>query len=211
MTPAVTAAFILLASVFVLREYSAFRDSRPGKYIFTPAVTLLIIVIFILTSDGAAGYKFFIFLALMFSLVADVLLMIEETDLMLYGIVFFVFAHISYIIYFSVGYTFALWNVLPALFLIIYAFFLFKKAKDSAGRFLYPMLIYFCILSCMIFFAVARSGTSPCMSYFSVAGAICFLVSDSIIAFNLFIRPLKHASVLTWLFYAPAQLFFSLS
>jgi uncharacterized membrane protein YhhN len=58
-------------------------------------------------STGMSDYRLLVLLALIFSLIADVMLMIVEVKLILYGIIYFFTAHILYISAFSMGYVYA--------------------------------------------------------------------------------------------------------
>ena len=120
---------ISLGIVFVIREVFTYLGKKPLKYIFTPIITFFIIVICLFSfGNGEMNrFKIFVFIGLLLSLIADVLLMIEEVDLMIYGIVFFLLAHVSYIIGFTYNFSFEAWNIIPVILVFSVVGLLFKR------------------------------------------------------------------------------------
>ena len=205
---------VLLGSVFITREIVTYKGIRSLKYIFTPTITLLITLICVFSLEGGSlsRFKLFIIIGLLLSLIADTLLMIEEVDLMKYGIVFFLLAHISYIISFTSFFTIQLWNIIP--FIVIFGgiAFVFKNIKGKTDGMDIPILVYSLILGAMVFTAfILLNIDGSINTVFIVSGAVLFLVSDVILAVNGFVKEIPRASVIVWSFYAPAQLLIALS
>jgi uncharacterized membrane protein YhhN len=206
--------FFGLMIIFTLREYFEFQGVLALKYILTPIITLIIIsmVILSLKENGFNNTTVLILFGLLFSLIADVLLMIKGVDLLKYGILFFLVAHVFYIVSFSKGYTFNMWNLVLVVIFAVVIFFFFSFVKEKAGSLQIPVLIYMIILSTMGFFAIAKlnNGTST-EAIMILVGATLFIISDSTLAVNAFAKDIPHASVFTWLTYMPAQLLIALS
>ena len=204
----------ILVLVFVIRQIGTFKGINFIKYITSPLITIAVacFVVLAISQNGVSLYTVFILAGLIFSLVADTLLMIEETDLMKYGIIYFLLAHVSYIIAFSGGYTFIIWNIIPMLVLVIFIAAFFMLVKGKTGGLDIPVLIYVIIISIMVFFAIGgMNSTVNSKVVLALSGAILFLISDLVIAINAFIKKIPYSSVIVWTIYAPAQFLIALS
>lgn len=199
---------------FIMREYMAYKRNLTFKYFFTPLLTLLLVAMMLLSViiNGADRYRIMILLSLLSALVADTLLMIEETDLLKNGMVFFILAHIFYIIAFSDGYLFKMWNIILIFAMLFMNIIYLRKMSNPAGKMFIPVLVYTLILNLMVYSAISRlnSGVSF-SSVSSSAGVILFMFSDFILSVNAFVKPIKNSTVFTWLLYAPAQYLIVLS
>jgi uncharacterized membrane protein YhhN len=199
---------IFFIAVFLLREFAALRRSRRFKYLLTPLVTVSIIFIPVIAAgdSGLNRYNALIICALILSLVGDTLLMIEETDLLKYGMIYFLAAHVMYASAFVSGYTFRWWNLVLLAFLIIASVSHVKRISSAAGRLTIPVAVYMTAIIVMIFFAVTQlnSGVTAA-SLMAASGALLFGVSDYLISVNNFLRKIENSTVYTWLLYAPAQ------
>ncbi len=198
---------IACAAIFALREIAAYRGSLGFKYLLTPLITLLIIGIAVLSAGkGLTGYQFLIVGALTLSLIGDALLMIEEVNLFLHGLVFFLAAHIAYVFAFSVGYAWQPWNLAPALGLgVMYVAYNAWVRKTQVA-------VYSAILMLMVFFAVSsfNAGATTRAVVLCVA-AVLFALSDGLLGYNTFVKRIPNSTVYTWALYAPAQFLFALS
>ncbi len=206
--------FTLFILSLVLRQWGAFSSKRALKYLFTPLVTASVAAIAFcsMVDDGITLYRSLVLAALIFSLVADAMLMVEEGDLLIYGIVYFMLAHGAFIAAFVLGYSFEAWHAAPAI-LIVFLILLFNRSVRgrTGGRDIY-VLVYSIVIGVMIYFAIAHGGHGCHRRVvFVIAGATLFLVSDLLIAFLTFIRPHPRESVIVWSLYAPAQLLLALS
>ncbi len=208
-----TLVTIFLVS-FVLRQWGAFSSKRALKYFFTPLVTASVAAIAFcsMADDGITLYRSLILAALIFSMVADAMLMVEEADLLIYGIGYFMLAHGAFIAAFGLGYSFAAWHAAPAVSIVVLLLLFNRSVRGRTGGRDIHVLIYSIVIGVMIYFAVAH-GDYGChhRTVFVIAGATLFLVSDLLIAFLTFIRPHPRESVIVWCLYAPAQLLLALS
>jgi len=209
-TPLLIAFFVIL----LIREYVSYRKILTLKYITTPLVTFSIILACLLamTVQGIHNFSFMIMLGLLLSLIADTLLMIEEVNLFLQGLVYFTFAHLAYVAAFSTGYVFYTWNIMLALVILAAALLYYRAIWKARGTHYIPALVYMIILGSMLFFAVTslNNGINR-RGLFLTVGAIFFVLSDIVLGYNTFIRPIPHSTVLTWSLYAPAQMFIAIS
>jgi len=204
----------VFAAAFLAREYVAYRRILPLKYVLTPLLTLIVIAVALLSLAvyPATPYRLLIVAALVFSLVGDVLLMIEEVNLLYQGMVFFFLAHCLYIPAFA-SYYYPHWSgVFVAAALVVAAAFMMALTWKHSGAKAAPGFAYMGVLAAMVFFAASGfSAGTDARSVMVLAGAILFFASDCLLSVNHFIRKINHSTVFTWLLYAPAQMLFALS
>ena len=90
--------------------------------------------------------------------------------------------------------------------LLVYASFLFYTLYSGLGEMLIPVTIYMLVILTMATSAYLRKGEVNKLSYnFIFAGAILFMISDSLLAVNKFQMPLPLANISIMLTYALAQ------
>ncbi|MBN2079568.1 MAG: lysoplasmalogenase [Spirochaetes bacterium] len=213
-TPGFPILLVLFLAALILRQWGAFSSKRVLKYLFTPLVTASVAAIAFcsMIDDGITLYRSLILAALVFSLVADVILMVDEVDLLPHGIFYFMLAHGAFIAAFSLDYSFKTWHAAPALGIIVFIVLFNRAVRGRTGGHDHHVLVYSIVIGVMMMTAVAHAGYGyPRKAIFVIAGASLFLVSDLLIAFLTFIRPHPRESVIVWSLYAPAQLILALS
>lgn len=206
-----SAAYIL---IFLIREYIAWKRILPLKYFLTPMITALAVFI-VLSSIGCYGigrYSFLIFSSLIAALIADTLLMIEETSYLKNGIIFFMLGHLFYVAAFSSDITFKKWNIILIIIIALINVIQLKLMKKHAGGMFVPVTLYVVVIDIMGYLAITKlnDGTGP-YEIAVAAAAVLFWISDFILSINAFVKKIPHSTVYTWLFYAPAQLLFAWS
>ena len=78
----------------------------------------------------------------------------------------------------------------------------------SLGDLKIPVMTYALILTLMVLNAMFRFGRTTSVSFwFAFAGAVLFMLSDSLLAINKFMMPLAQADILIMLTYITAQYF----
>lgn len=149
-------------------------------------------------------------LALFFSLMGDILLMFVEQNPLFFicGLIAFLLAHVMYILVFIKNRK-PSQKVLPIIVvLLIYGSGLFYVLKDGLGEMLIPVITYMLVILTMATTAFLRNGSVPSQSYKLVLlGAVLFLISDSLLALNMFYKPIPLASIGIMVTYALAQFF----
>lgn len=156
----------------------------------------LIIKPFIIPSIGYYFYskkvlraktgKFLLF-ALLFSWFGDLFLIFESPLYFLLGLSSFLVAHLFYIIIFlSISKPFKpkAIHLFTILFFSLIAFIVLQTVWDNTGDLQIPVLFYTIIISFMGM--AAAFNTIKCREYFSLFGALLFIISDSLIAINTF-------------------------
>jgi uncharacterized membrane protein YhhN len=178
------------AGLFIWGKYN-FHKNKYGIYIFKPLTTILIIIIAILASNGLKGnYKYFIYGALFFSLLGDIILLTR--DKFLYGLLSFFIAHVIFTCgFYYLSYSFHLWLMI---IFALAAIAIFIFLLPSLGKYKYPVLVYALAICTMAWRAweYFLNAGSPGSLIIAIA-ALLFLISDGNFAFNRFRKPYKAA------------------
>jgi uncharacterized membrane protein YhhN len=174
---------------------------RRGVYLFKPLTTALILA---LASMGGSdpAYRGLICAGLVFSLAGDVFLMLPA-DRFVAGLVSFLVAHLLYIAAFTVGGVGFTWA--PALVYALYAAVLLRLLLPRVGSLKVPVLVYALALMAMAWIAAERAAAGLPGGWLAAIGAALFVVSDSALAINRFVRPFRAAQPLVLSTYFAAQ------
>ncbi len=207
--------FIFIFIVLLLsREIFTYKKILMFKYLLTPLITFCAIVnaLLSLRINNQDPYIFIILIGLIFSLVGDVILMIEEKRFLIHGLIFFLFAQITYIFALSKGYHFQTWNIIIAIPLIGCIAILYNVIQKKFPATVKSVLIYMIAISAMTFFAISQFNNGNILkAYLLTIGALLFVISDIVLAINEFVRHIPNSSVIVWSIYAPAQFLIGVS
>lgn len=188
------------------------RGRRTSVYLFKPASTALLLLL-VATVPGrvSSPYAIAILVGLFFSLVGDVFLMLPS-DCFRSGLGSFLIAHASYVFAFLTDSPFAA----PATpFVFCFAAGLLVLPFLWAGlsaRLRLPVVVYGALLLVMVSQATSRAlhlHTVPAAQ--ASFGAILFLLSDGLLAWNRFRRQFPSAQALIHATYFPAQWLIAIS
>jgi uncharacterized membrane protein YhhN len=186
------------------------RRRRPFL-VSKPLTTALIISAALATeATGPSGYKTFILAGLVCSLAGDVFLMFSEKWFRA-GLASFLAAHICYILAFKPGpgRPVSMAILLP---FVIYGLLVFRTLAPTLGGLKFPVLVYTAAITVMAWLAADRfvsfGGAKTLLAFI---GAVLFLVSDSVLAFDRFARRFKGAQIIVLGTYFPAQILIALS
>ncbi len=191
---------ILSASIHIRAEY---RGPRQHVYVFKPLTMVFIWLIAILGQATFPFYKYMIITGLVFSLAGDVFLMLPS-DRFLAGLVAFLIAHLFYIAAFlSEISALTWWPLVP---LVIYGIVIYTIVASSLGKLKLPVLIYVVVILIMAWLAWERwSQTGQSGALLAFAGAVLFVISDTILAINRFRGAFKPSRALNLTTYFAAQ------
>lgn len=195
-------------AVFAIR--GEYQPTRTHIYIFKPITTILIILLAVQGSgDVSALYKGLILAGLLFCLGGDVLLMLPPRYFIA-GLASFLIGHLFYIIAFvtDVGFVWSWWG-LP---LLVYAGFIYWLLHAYLGKMRIPVIFYITTISVMAWQALGRWSIAPGSSVLLAAvGASFFVVSDSVLSYNLFRQKFSAARIIVLTTYWVAQWFIAMS
>jgi uncharacterized membrane protein YhhN len=155
--------------------------------------------------------KFILLAALIFSWLGDILLLFVFKDAIYFilGLVAFLTAHIFYIVLFikeikkvNGKVEFKKGLILIAIYLSILLLILIPHL----GGLVIPVIIYAVVISTMLYMACLLNSHWPKpASIYLLTGAVSFILSDSILAFNKFYHPVPMSGFLIMLTYLFAQ------
>lgn len=167
---------------------------------------------FLAVSTVASPLKKWMGLALFFSWGGDVLLMFQEKNGLFFilGLSSFLLAHIFYILFFHfirVGEQIRS-NAWYLLLVVIYYSVLLSWLSPYLGELKLPVRIYGVIISIMLMMAMHIAGLkNKRAGWMMLAGAILFVLSDSVLAINKFYLSFGTAGLVIMLTYGAAQLY----
>jgi len=206
-------AGFLVVSI-ILNWLAAIYNWRRLFVITKPLVLTLLLAIFILLSKGNLQQIWF-FLALLFSLAGDILLL-YPTRAFILGLVAFLFAQVAYIL----GFNTILPPLVPSLLavlvvlLLVVMVFLFLQAevrkKPDLKRMRPAIVLYALMLSVMAASAVLnlfKPAWSTLAALLTAMGGILFLSSDLMLAYDRFVHQFRSSHMLVMITYHLAQVF----
>ncbi len=210
-TLALMIAAALTGLVAVLTDRQPRSESRPAHYVSKPLATLLILLLALLApADTGPGTRLLIILGLAASLIGDIWLMLPR-DRFVLGLASFAVAQVCYIAAF--GGTLAscppLWTYIPYL---AYAGAMSSLLWRDAEAMRLPVVVYALLLVSVAWLAGARwlqDGNTPALQGW--IGALLFLTSDSLLAWNRFRRPIPNGAAWVLATYYLGQALIALS
>ena len=207
-------AIILSTCVLLTAALTIWSDANGRRRLFRvskPLTTVLVITVALIARTPVpAAYKTLILAGLLCSLLGDIALMFPDKWFTA-GLVSFLAAHVFYILAFKPGpgRPVSTGMLLP---FIIFGLLMFRILAPSLGRLKVPVLVYMAAITAMAGLAAGRfvynGGTRPLLAF---AGAVLFLVSDSVLAYDRFAKKIGPAQAIILGTYFPAQLLIALS
>ena len=175
-----------------------------------PMILVSLIIFFILqTKDSLVQADKWIGAALVFSLMGDLILLGKTELFFMLGLGAFLVAQLTYSrIFWRQRGTFLSRKPAYILLFLGYAIGLLYLLIPRLGNMLAPVLVYALAISLMGITALNRNGFAVPKGFrWVLAGAILFIVSDTLIALNKFLIPLSWADIGIMSTYAAAQYF----
>lgn len=207
-------AFFLALAFAFLDWASTWRGWKLRLYISKPATLIFLIVWTIQVTGWQQGMLWF-GIALVFSLIGDIVLMLNPRYFMA-GVAAFFFAHIAYLVGFNqTPAPSSLGVFLIAILVGLSAARVFNLIKAGilgvprGKRFLTAVIAYGITLTLMLLSAlinVFREDWELLPALLGAVGAILFYLSDSLLAFDRFVRKVKHGQSYVHLTYHLGQM-----
>lgn len=185
------------------------KNNRLGIFVTKPLLMPLLMLFYLL---NASVINYSILAALAFGFLGDVLLLQDVNQRrILAGIASFLIGHIFYISTFVGNYYNTLdipvWSLLFLLPYIGGALLLLKKLFSSIQFIKLPVIVYMSVILLMSFSSILRVWTVSLLSFLlTFAGSLSFILSDSLLAFDLFTVRLKKSDTAVMTTYILAQL-----
>jgi uncharacterized membrane protein YhhN len=204
--------FVAVAFAF-LDWASTWKGWKVRLYIAKPA-TLFFLILWVFMTTEFQGLMLWFGIGLGFSLIGDVVLMLNPRFFMV-GLGAILLAHVSYLIGFNQQQApFNLGVVMTAVMVGLAASAVLKLIRPGimrvprGKRFLIAVFLYGTTLTLMLLSALItlfRPEWQPLHAIFAAVGAALFFSSDSILAYDRFVRKLKHGQSYVHLTYHVGQ------
>jgi uncharacterized membrane protein YhhN len=208
-------ALLALTLALAVVDWAAAEKNWHAVHFFCKPATLLALIAWFSVAAGWSGANLWFGLALVFSLLGDVALMFPER-LFMPGLASFLLAHIFYIAGFNQGALSLNPLALVVAVLAVGAFgFVFSRLRaglvgSPAGRrMLLPVAIYSITISLMVVSAwlcLFRPAWPLNAALAAGVGALLFFCSDSVLAYNRFVRETPHHDLLVMSAYHLGQI-----
>jgi uncharacterized membrane protein YhhN len=204
-----------LSAAVLVAGLGAIVADRTGRwmlhYVLKPGTMAAVILIAVLRTPAfPPRYRLFIIAGLVASVGGDVFMMLREKKFT-EGLTCFLVAHGLYIAAFlsTMRPRIDPWTILP---LFIYAIIMMQVLFPHLGKLKAPVGLYIIIITTMAGLGLDRfiiMGGTP--SLYAGLAAVLFVVSDSVLAVDLFVRKIKGAQWVILTTYFAAQWLFAMS
>ena len=209
MTTAVLSLLVLASALLNIR--AEYKGPRRQVYVFKPLAVALVILIALQTKHTTAThYRQLIVAGLICSLAGDVFLMLPR-ERFVAGLVCFLFAHLFYIAAFTTdgARTLSVWG---AVILVLYGTLMLRLLWPHLRKLKAPVSVYVAAILLMAWQALNRwTATGDAGGALALAGALLFVASDSMLAWNRFRDEFRSAQVVVLGTYFAAQWLIALS
>lgn len=196
--------YLIVALLFAaLESLALWKKWKRLEYIAKPAV-MIVLFVWLFTAVGLNGALFWFGLGILLSLAGDIFLMLSLDRLFMAGLVAFLLAHLSYVIGFNIPLPeFSTWGLILAVMIGLGGTRLINRILSSViasgqSRLRIPIIIYSVVISLMLLSAMIKMTdlTWGALSSLLVGvGALLFYLSDIILAWNKFVRPIQHGRI----------------
>ena len=189
----------MLSFAVLIAGIGAIVASQQGNFsaykILKPLTTVLIIIIALFSFNRENKiYNKYTIIALIFCLIGDIFLL--KSAYFLFGLVAFLMAHLFFTYAFSTINGFSR-NFKPLIVLSAICGAYFFYLKPGLGDLTIPVAVYMAVIIIMTWQAISLYFQDQQKTYLLIAcGAICFMLSDSLLAYHKFKAPLAWADVL---------------
>ncbi len=201
--------FLLLALAVALADWLTIEKGWTWRGYITKPGVMVVLIAWVWLATGPSWFV----LGLAFSMVGDIFLMIPPKRF-IPGMIAFLLAHIAYLVAFDPLRT--PWGA-PALMMavqiVIMAVLLFRRlaagwAANRIGRLRWLIFAYAGVISLMLLSATwvtLRAEWHPGAALLVSLGALSFYASDTLLAYNRFVRPVRHGTLLVRISYHLGQ------
>jgi len=208
-------SLLVIAFILAILDWIAVLfNLRRVEYFIKPSVILVLLAWQLLARDQIPQLWWFS-VALVFSLAGDIFQLFSN-KFFLVSLVAFLFAHLTYVFGFTPSFppvsiaTLALFLLIGYTLKQIYTIISTRLHSQGAINLNKPVLIYIIAIGLMVFSALTTMirpekewGVFPAI--LASSGALLFLTSDAMIAWNKFVHPFRSNRILVMVTYHLAQ------
>jgi uncharacterized membrane protein YhhN len=202
--------FILLLGLLYFEK----KEDRKPLFIVKSILSLLFVTTALLQLHPVPIYYYYIFVGLIFCLIGDVCLALQQKEAFMMGLVAFFVGHVFYI--FSFTFLIQIYEWITAWLLIIFCIsaLIFLWLRTHLESLLIPVLLYILAITVMASGAGAvfwKSSFHISGRVFILLGSLCFYLSDVFVARNKFIKDEYRNRLLGLPLYYIGQFLFAFS
>lgn len=203
--------FLLLLLADVAMLFSGWHN---GHFVVKFLLMPVLIIALIQSKKVCSEKNWRVILAgLVLAWAGDVMLLFSATTPVFFitGLICFLGTHISYIVYFRRYHkglpAFMIKRPLLSSAIILYALLLLSVLWPHLGSLLMPVIVYTAVITMMVLHALAaHTSMTAVTGGLFVAGAVLFIISDSLLATDKFYSHFLAADILIMITYGVAQL-----
>jgi uncharacterized membrane protein YhhN len=173
---------IFVAAAFAVADWVAVAQRRKRlEYVAKPATLAALVGVALLLDPASSDMRAWVVVALVFSLLGDVFLMLPS-DQFVFGLGSFLLAHVAYVVAFR---SFDLWAaaVVGVLIVLIARPILRAVWRGDDPSLRVPVVVYIAAIGAMVIAALSTG------EWLAGVGALSFMASDATIAWNRFVAP----------------------
>ena len=200
---------VLVVGVALVDWWAVVAQRRTVEYVAKPATMVALFATAMVLTPAVPTMRWWFAAAIALSLVGDVLLMLADDELFVYGLGAFLFGHLGYIGGLLAGGV-STANLAIGISVLLVAALLFaptivKGASERDRRMAVPVALYISVISTMVACAIG-SGV-----WAAVVGALLFYASDFVIGWSRFVGELRNERITIITTYHVGQLLLVLS
>jgi uncharacterized membrane protein YhhN len=188
-----------VALIVAIADWVAVATQRKTLEYFAKPGVMLVLLVWLWQASGFSGSLIWFGLGLVFSMAGDIFLMLPR-ERFIAGLVAFLLAHVAYVVGFNQTPTafnlagFVLAVLVTLVFLRVYR--RIAAGLDASGQAALktPVLIYSLVISVMLLSALLTLAADTWQAGAAIlvsAGALLFFLSDTLLAWNKFVTPIK--------------------
>jgi len=205
MTPAATVALVLAAVAAVVNWWAVAAGRRAVEVVAKPTATAALVVVAATAGTMDTEARVALVVAVVFGLLGDVALLGSSEARFLGGLGAFAIGHAAYVVTaLLVGISWP-WTLVGVPFMIVLLVWRFAPetvpgARRAGGAVLAGAVLgYATVISAMV---LSAAGTR---SVLAAVGAMAFAVSDWLLGFDRFVRPIRNGRVAVMVTYHTGQ------
>lgn len=204
---------LLFALIFIVQLVVEFNQLASIDYIIKPLIVISLLFFLAYETKLKGRFHKRLFTGLCFALAGDLLLMFvwKEPAYFTYGLIAFLLCHVFYIAAFYLDFRSApeldkRGARIAILFCAIVCTSFYFLIRPHLGAMKLPVMAYVLVISMMMMMAAFRNQRVNAGSFnLILAGAICFVVSDAILAYDKFVKGFDFSGFLVIATYMVAQ------
>ena len=200
--------FIGIIILFILISlWTELQQYKQLYHIFKPLTTFLILASTAYLGNTKVAFLQYCLFALVFCLIGDTLLLYD--NYFVFGLISFLIGHILFIISFLKKEPWTMFKI-PMVILLLIAVVYYTLLFPDLEWLRIPVLIYILVIITMSWQGIGLYFVNPGNNHLLVAiGAVLFLVSDAVLAWNKFKQPISYAGTVILSTYWSSVLFLS--